>query len=66
MLNTVDIGRYPRGIAMTSDSSNAYVTVMGGCDIDRVDLATKAISWINGVGAAPRHVVMDPPTRTST
>ena len=29
----IDIGRHPRGVAVTGDSSTAYVTQMGGSDI---------------------------------
>lgn len=61
VLRTVKIdGRYPRGIAVTKDSATAYVAVMGGSDVARVDLATGAVSWIRGVGAGPRHIVIAP------
>lgn len=59
--NTVKIGgRYPRGIVVTKDSSTAYVAVMGGTDVARVDLTSGAVSWIRNVGAGPRHIVMAP------
>ena len=61
VLNTVEInGRYPRGIAVTKDSRTAYVAVMGGSDVARVDIATGAVSWIRNVGAGPRHIVIAP------
>jgi len=61
VLNTVKIdGRYPRGIAVTSDSSTAYIAVMGGADVAKVDLATGTVSWIRNVGAGPRHIVIAP------
>lgn len=61
VLKTVKIGgRYPRGIAVTKDSKTAYVAVMGGTDVARVDLTTGAVSWIRNVGAGPRHVVIAP------
>ena len=61
VLNTVKInGRYPRGIAVTKDSSTAYIAVMGGTDVAKVDLATGGISWIRNVGAGPRHIVIAP------
>lgn len=34
----VDIGRHPRGVAISSDSSTAYVTQMGGTDIAKIPL----------------------------
>lgn len=61
VLNTVKIdGRYPRGIAITSDSSTAYIAVMGGSDVAKVDIATGAVSFIRNVGAGPRHIVIAP------
>lgn len=61
VLNTIKIGgRYPRGIAVTKDSSTAYIAVMGGSDVAKVDLATGAITWIRNVGAGPRHIVIAP------
>ena len=32
------MGRHPRGVAITSDSSTAYVTQMGGTDIAKISL----------------------------
>jgi YVTN family beta-propeller protein len=64
VLNTVKLGgRYPRGIAVTRDSRTAYVTIMGGTDVAKVDIATGAISRIRGVGAGPRHAVLAPDDR---
>lgn len=61
VLNTIKIGgRYPRGIAVTKDSSTAYIAVMGGSDVAKVDLATGGITWIRNVGAGPRHIVIAP------
>jgi len=65
VLKTVKIdGRYPRGIAVTSDSSTAYVAVMGGSDVARVDLASGAVSYIRNVGLGPRHIVISPDDRS--
>ena len=65
VLKTVKIdGRYPRGIAVTSDSSTAYVAVMGGSDLARVDLASGAVSYIRNVGLGPRHIVISPDDRS--
>lgn len=65
VMNTVKIdGRYPRGIAVTSDSTTAYVAVMGGSDLAKVDIGTGAVSWIRSVGLGPRHVVISPDDRS--
>lgn len=37
-VSRIDIGRHPRGIAITSDSSTAYVTEQGGSRIAVIDL----------------------------
>lgn len=64
VIRTVKInGRYPRGIAVTEDSSTAYVAVMGGSDLAEVDLASGSVSYIRGVGLGPRHVVISPDDR---
>ena len=34
----IDMGRHPRGVAISSDSSTAYVTQMGGTDIAKISL----------------------------
>ncbi len=34
----INMGRHPRGVAITSDSSTAYVTQMGGTDIAKISL----------------------------
>jgi len=61
VLNTVKIGgRYPRGIAVTKDSKTAYIAVMGGTDVAKVDLASGTIAWIRNVGLGPRHIVIAP------
>ncbi len=59
-LRRIPLGAYPRGIAVDSSSQTAYIAVMGSSDIARVDLRTFAVSWIRGVGNAPRHLVLDP------
>ena len=41
----------------------AYVAVMGSLDIAVIELDTLAVSWINGVGAGPRHLVLSPDGR---
>ena len=70
----VEVGRYPRGIAVTSDGATAYVAVMGSTDIAVIDLpavtadATQlgadgepaGLSYLEGVGDQPRHLVLSP------
>ena len=66
----VEVGRYPRGIAATSDGATAFVAVMGSTDIAVIDLpavtadATQldadgepaGLSYLEGVGDQPRHL----------
>lgn len=63
----VPIGRYPRGIAISPDSSTAYVAVMGQEHLAVVDLARAvggdekgSISRIDDVGDGPRHLNISP------
>lgn len=58
----IPIGPYPRGIAVSPDGSAAYVAVMGGGELVRVDLRTWRTSRI-AVGAGPRAAVIDPSGR---
>ena len=53
-------GSYPRGIAVSPDSKTAYVAIMGGDNVEKVDLTTLTVTSSFGVGSNPRHVVMDP------
>ena len=53
-------GSYPRGIAVSPDSSTAYVAVMGSDDVEKVDLKTLSVVSSFVVGENPRHLVMDP------
>ncbi|NLT57267.1 MAG: YncE family protein [Actinomycetales bacterium] len=64
----VQLGRYPRGIAISPDSSRAYVAVMGSSDVAVVDIPgavarkgrSQVLSWFRGVGAGPRHLNLSP------
>lgn len=65
----VDIGRYPRGIAVSPDSSTAYVAVMGGSHLAVVDIAAAvaggdAVAGEITVGTGPRHVNISPDGQT--
>ncbi|MDJ0768768.1 MAG: YncE family protein [Ilumatobacter sp.] len=59
-LGRVDVGRHPRGVAITSDSRFAYVTVMGEARIDVVDL--QSLNVVNSIddaaGTTPRHILL--------
>ena len=73
-LTEVEVGRYPRGIAVTGDSTTAYVAVMGSTDIAVIDLPAvtagvthlgsdgepAGLSYLEGVGDQPRHLVLSP------
>jgi YVTN family beta-propeller protein len=56
-VKNIKIGRYPRGIAITSDSRYAYVAEMGGSNIHRIDL-TDFSKVLIPVGSNPRAVVL--------
>jgi YVTN family beta-propeller protein len=53
-------GSYPRGIAVSPDSTTAYVAIMGGNNVVKVDLTTLKVVGSFPVGENPRHLVMDP------
>lgn len=59
----IKIGRYPRGIAVSSDSAYAYVAEMGGNRIHRIDLGTFEVSYIP-IGSNPRAIVLSPDDKT--
>jgi DNA-binding beta-propeller fold protein YncE len=56
------IGPYPRGIAMSRAGDAAYVAVMGGSELVRVDLGRWTTSRV-GVGAGPRAAELHPTGR---
>jgi len=49
----IPIGPYPRGIAITRDGRAAYVAIMGGNQLVRIDLRRWTTRWIY-VGQGPR------------
>ena len=53
-------GSYPRGIAVTPDSRIAYVAIMGGSTVEKIDLTSLTVVSSFYVGSNPRHVVIDP------
>ncbi len=58
----ISIGPYPRGIAVSPKGNAAYVAVMGGSELVRVDLKRWTTSRIP-VGAGPRAAEFDPSDR---
>jgi YVTN family beta-propeller protein len=56
----IDVGLHPRGIAITNDSSTAYVTVMGGGIIVAINLQDFTTRTITSAGYTPRHLVLSP------
>jgi DNA-binding beta-propeller fold protein YncE len=58
----IAIGAYPRGIAVSPKGNAAYVAVMGGSELVRVDLQHWTTSRI-GVGSGPRAAVFHPSDR---
>ena len=59
LVKTIKIGRYPRGIAISSDSAYAYVAEMGGNNIHRIDLSDFSQTLIP-IGSNPRAVELSP------
>jgi DNA-binding beta-propeller fold protein YncE len=58
----IPIGAYPRGIAVSPKGNAAYVAVMGGTELVRVDLERWTTSSV-AVGAGPRAAVFHPSDR---
>jgi YVTN family beta-propeller protein len=58
-VKTIKIGRYPRGISISSDSNYAYVAEMGGNRIHRIDLAEFTVDYIP-IGSNPRAIELSP------
>jgi DNA-binding beta-propeller fold protein YncE len=54
----IPMGRYPRGVAVAPDGSAAYVGIMGGDHLVRVDLETWETSTIP-IGSGPRALEID-------
>lgn len=58
-VKVIKIGAYPRGMAVTKDSSAVYVAQMGGSVIHKIDLNTFADHQIS-IGSNPRALVLSP------
>jgi YVTN family beta-propeller protein len=59
VVKTVKIGKYPRGIAISKDSSKAYVAEMGGNRVHVINLEDFSTSYIP-IGSNPRAIVLSP------
>lgn len=59
VIKSLKIGRYPRGIAVTADSTKAYVAEMGGSNIHEIDLIDFTDKLIH-IGVTPRAIVLSP------
>ena len=53
-------GKYPRGIAVSPDSQQAYVALMGSDRVVRVDLVAGTVHPYARTGDGPRHIVESP------
>ena len=63
VVKTVKIGRYPRGIAISNDSTKAYVAEMGGSRVHVIDLQDFTTTFIP-IGSNPRAIVLSPDNST--
>ena len=58
-VKSIKIGRYPRGISISSDSKFAYVAEMGGNRIHRIKLEDFSVEYIP-IGSNPRAIELSP------
>ena len=58
-VKSIKIGRYPRGIAISADSSKAYIAEMGGSNIHEISL-TDFTKKLIPIGVNPRAIVLSP------
>ena len=58
-VKSIKIGRYPRGISISSDSKFAYVAEMGGNRIHRIALEDFSVTYIP-IGSNPRAIELSP------
>jgi YVTN family beta-propeller protein len=63
VVKTIKIGRYPRGIAISNDSTKAYVAEMGGNRIHVINLQDFTTTFIP-IGSNPRAIVLSPDNTT--
>ena len=61
VVGTIPVGgAYPRGIAISPDSKNAFITLMGGDRVVKVDLASQKVSTFASTGVGPRAILISP------
>ena len=58
-VKSIKIGRYPRGISISSDSQFAYIAEMGGNRIHRISLEDFVVQHIP-IGSNPRAIELSP------
>jgi YVTN family beta-propeller protein len=58
-VKSIKIGRYPRGVSISSDSKFAYVAEMGGNRIHRINLEDFSVGYIP-IGSNPRAIELSP------
>ena len=58
-IKSIKIGRYPRGISISSDSKYAYVAEMGGNRIHQINLEDFTVTYIP-IGSNPRAISLSP------
>jgi YVTN family beta-propeller protein len=63
VVKIIKIGRYPRGIAISNDSTKAYVAEMGGNRIHVINLLDFS-TLIIPIGSNPRAIVLSPDNKT--
>lgn len=62
-IRRIQVGPYPRGIAIDAKSEIAYVAVSGASAIAAINLRDFSVGWLRGVGRSPHHLMLDPPGR---
>lgn len=62
-IKRIKIGRYPRGIAISNDSTTAYIAEMGGAHVHVVHLPTWEKRTVP-IGGTPRALVLSPDGKT--
>lgn len=63
-ITRIDVGRHPRGIAITQNSRYAYVTIMGEDKILTLDLnVNSVVNSVGDAGRTPRHLQLSPDDR---
>lgn len=59
----IKIGRYPRGIVISADSTSAYVAEMGGSNVHKINLGDFSQTLIP-IGSNPRALELSPDGKT--